>query len=116
METNELSVYRNADVEPIIHLGKKNGKYIIPNEIKRINPELVEITINNFKGNGYLYFNEIYSGYWNAYVDSKKVNLLNNEGFMLVKISEGDNKIILEFNNKNLQQNIEFLIQFLKDD
>ena len=116
LETNELSVYRNADVEPIIHLGKKNGKYIIPNEIKRINPELVEITINNFKGNGYLYFNEIYSGYWNAYVDSKKVNLLNNEGFMLVKISEGNNKVILEFDNRNLQQNIKFLIQFIKDD
>ena len=35
---------------------------------------------------------------------------------MLVKISEGNNKVILEFDNRNLQQNIKFLIQFLKDD
>ena len=94
----------------------KNDEYLIPYEINRKNPELIEIDIKNFEEDGYLYFNEIYSAYWNVYVNSKKAELINNDGFMSVKINKGNSEVIFIFDNRDLNQNIKSLNKFLTND
>ena len=61
--------------------------------------KIEEINIKNFEEDGYLYFNEIYSAYWNVYINSKKAELINNDGFMSVKINKGNSQVIFIFDN-----------------
>ena len=113
---DNYEIYQKLSYVPIINLGIKNDEYLIPDEINRKNPELIEINIKNFEEDGYLYFNEIYSAYWNVYINSKKAELINNDGFMSVKINKGDSQVIFIFDNRDLNQNIKSLNKFLTND
>ena len=113
---DNYEIYQKLSYVPIINLGIKNDEYLIPDEINRKNPELIEIDIKNFEEDGYLYFNEIYSAYWNVYVNSKKAELINNDGFMSVKINKGNSQVVFIFDNRDLNQNIKSLNKFLTND
>ena len=113
---DNYEIYQKLSHVPIINLGIKNDEYLIPDEINRKNPELIEINIKNFEEDGYLYFNEIYSAYWNVYINSKKAELINNDGFMSVKINKGNSQVIFIFDNRDLNLNIKSLNKFLTND
>jgi len=101
----ELTIFRVNDFEPIIHQGYINGQYVIPNNINRVNPEYIEINLNN-SNSEYLFFNETYSMYWDAVVDEKQVEIINNRGFMSIKIKGQNKEVLLKFNNKDFYKNI----------
>jgi uncharacterized membrane protein YfhO len=109
----DYRIFKNIDVEPIIHIGKNKAEYIIPASINRLNPESIEILIDNNLAN-YLYVNEIYSNSWSAKNNGEKVEILNNDGFMKIKLQQGKNHVLLNFNNKNIVKNFEELVHFLR--
>ena len=45
---------------------------------------------------------------------STSVEILNNDGFMKIKLQQGNNDILLIFNNKNIVKNFEELVHFLR--
>ncbi len=109
----DYRIFKNLDVEPIIHIGRNKSDYLIPDSINRLNPESIEIFIDNNRAN-YLYVNEIYSNSWSAKNNGESVEILNNNGFMKIKLQQGKNDILLIFNNKNIVKNFEELVRFLR--
>ena len=114
-EFNNYEIYQNLDVEPIIHLGQKNNSFITPDNIERINPELIRVEIKENDAEETLYINEIYSQFWQASINNTDVQINNNNGFMSINLIPGDNEVVLRFNNKNLNTNLKSLISFFRE-
>lgn len=115
-EFDNYEIYQREFFRPIIHTEFQNNKYIVPKKIERVSPELIHVDIVNQEEEGILYFNEIYSIYWSAYVNSEQVDVINNDGFMSIKIDEGDSNVIFVFDNKNFTLGLESIREFLNND
>ena len=109
-------VYRKNSYKPIIFFETENKKIIVPDKIERINPELIKVEIYDLESNGQLNFNEIYSEYWGALVNSETVQVMNKDGFMSVEVKKGKNVVFFEFNNKRLDLNMKLLSEFITND
>ena len=72
--------------------------------------------IYDLESNGQLNFNEIYSEYWDALVNSETVQVMNKDGFMSVEVKKGKNVVFFEFNNKRLDLNMKLLSEFITND
>ena len=112
-ELDEYFLYQNSKNEPIINLGITNGKYTVPFVVDRISHIEIYIETSQKNTSEYLYFNEIYNHSWSAQVNGQESAVVNNDGFMKVKIKKGENEIIFKFNNKVLSRNLESLGKFL---
>ena len=112
-ELDKYFLYQNDKNEPIINLGFTNGKYITPFIIDRISHTEIYIETSENNTKEYLYFNEIYNHSWSAQVNGKDSTVINNGGFMKVKIKKGENEVIFNFNNKILSKNLDSLKEFL---
>jgi len=112
-ELDEYFLYQNSKNEPIINLGIANGKYTVPFIVDRISHVEIYIETSQKNTSEYLYFNEIYNHSWSAQVNGQESEVVNNDGFMKVKIKKGENEVIFKFNNKVLSRNFESLGKFL---
>ena len=86
-----------------------------PDNIERINPELIRVEIKENDAEETLYINEIYSQFWQASINNEDVQINNNNGFMSINLVPGDNEVVLRFNNKNLNTNLKSLISFFRE-
>ena len=112
-ELDNYFLYKNNKNEPIINLGITNGEYVIPFIIDRNNHVEIYIETSEDNSNEFLYFNEIYNQSWSAKVNGINSIVINNDGFMKIKINKGANKIIFNFNNKDFSKHLNSLKEFL---